>query len=364
MGEGGEMMAACGVPKKIYLDQSFWSDVYNAQESSQGKSYDRVKRIFLLLQKLKSINKVRIVVSDIHVRETSAFPEAYSEKRKAVWDLQNWVADGKIADNWGDVFIAQHRRLLGSHNNGSYPIEDLGLTEIKQPQARVRIIMANKWRLRHFRQCSPTTDAFNSDARKIIENQARNIPQCKSADDCLNYIRGLWHDNIEQGISTRLETLDIMWRFEQDGELPSVEQMKAFNEHSGQSQIVSSVTRDMNEVVMLNKWSELLESDSVGPCPSLRIRTAFEAEILFTWCQEKKRNPKKFGDYFGLSRQNDIDHVATFVPYVDALTTDNPMRNLCKRKIVAEELSAFKCEVYSTQNYDEFENWLTELLAK
>lgn len=72
---------------------------------------------------------MRLVISDIHARETSAFPEEYSEKSKGVWKLQNDVADGKIAGNWSDVFIAQHRRVLSDPRGVSYPIEDIGLRD-------------------------------------------------------------------------------------------------------------------------------------------------------------------------------------------------------------------------------------------
>jgi hypothetical protein len=106
----------------------------------------------------------------------------------------------------------------------------------------------------------------------------------------------------------------------------------------------------------------MLEADSIGQFPSLRISTAIEAEMLWTWHQGHKRNPKKFNENFGLSRQNDINHIATFAPYVDALTTDDPMRNLCGRRIVADELKPFNCQIYSKGNYVEFESWLDELM--
>lgn len=96
----------------------------------------------------------------------------------------------------------------------------------------------------------------------------------------------------------------------------------------------------------------------------MRIRVALEAELLWTWHEGKRRNPKKFGEYFGRSRQNDIDHVSSFVPYVDALTTDKDMHNMCKRKVVNDEIKRFPCMIFSAKNYDELEDWLDELLAE
>ena len=89
-----------------------------------------------------------------------------------------------------------------------------------------------------------------------------------------------------------------------------------------------------------------------------------EAELLWTWHEGKRRNPKRFRANFGWSRQNDIGHVSAFVPYVDALTTDRDMHNLCSRQIVHGEIKRFPCRIFSDKNYDEFEKWLDELLAE
>jgi len=52
-----------------------------------------------------------------------------------------------------------------------------------------------------------------------------------------------------------------------------------------------------------------------------------------------------------------------FVPYVDALTTDKNMLNLCKQEIVAGELAQFPCKIFAKKNYKDFEAWLDALLA-
>lgn len=115
---------------------------------------------------------------------------------------------------------------------------------------------------------------------------------------------------------------------------------------------------------MLKRWSELLKNDPIGSCPSVRIRTAFEAELLWTRYQKYRLNKKSFNKNFGLSRQNDIDHVSAFAPYVDALTTDNDMRNRCETKVVGDELNQFPCKIFSNNNYNMFEEWLDELLGE
>lgn len=128
--------------------------------------------------------------------------------------------------------------------------------------------------------------------------------------------------------------------------------------------IIGDVISGLDETAVLQRWSELLKNDPIGPCPSLRIRTALEAELLWTRYQKQRSNPNKFNENFGLSRQNDIDHVSAFVPYVNALTTDNDMHNLCKHKVVDDEIKRFECKIFSKKNYDEFEEWLDGLLTE
>ncbi|MBS0154272.1 MAG: hypothetical protein JSS38_06750 [Nitrospira sp.] len=125
--------------------------------------------------------------------------------------------------------------------------------------------------------------------------------------------------------------------------------------------VIDEVLRNTDTAVALRRWSELLDKDPIGPCPSIRIRTAFEAELLWTYCQGKRNNPKEFRENFGWSRQNDIAHVSTFIPYVNALTTDKDMHNLCMRKTTSAEIKRFSCRIFSSKNYQEFEDWLDAL---
>lgn len=339
------------------MDQSFWSDVYDAQEGKQNLANDQVKRLFSKLQTLKECNKVFLIISDIHAGETSAIPKP--EKRKGVWKLQNDAADGKIASNWSDIFVVQHQRVLSGNGRNSYPMADIGLDEAHhRTQFGVKIVMTNSWRLKVHDDYSPRHDEFNNDAYKIITRQAENIPQCRDERDCLNYIHGLWRNNIRQGIAAWKQSLDIQQKFEQLGKLPSAEQMASPDVPF--RRVVSDVTRGFDGMTMLKRWSDILEANPIGPCPSLRINTAVEAEMLWTWYQGNRHN--KFNQNFGLSRQNDISHIAAFAPYVDVLTTDNDMRNVCGRRIVSDELKQFRCKLFSKKNYDKLESLLDDLI--
>jgi len=346
----------------IYLDQSFLSDVFLTTERSDH--YETVTRLFSKLNKLKTLKKVFLVISDIHCVETTGIHEQHSEKRKGLWQFQNQLADGAISGDWADVFVSQHRRLL-KDGSTAFPISDIGLEAIYKQQSigGMQVISTNVWRQKLHSQLTPPSDEMNSHLLRVIEHLASNMPLCPSEHDCLKYLRENWQKEIEQSISATLALEDF---FKQIGEYSGAAQLASLQIPQRPETpifgIVGEVVRHLDKTNVLRHWSELLHTNSIGPCLSIRIRTAFEAVLLMTWSLGQRQNPKKFSQNFGVSRQNDINHISVFVPYVDALTTDKDMHNLCKRSIVTEELCQFPCRIFSKNNYGDFENWLNELL--
>ncbi|MGH8677591.1 MAG: hypothetical protein ACREUQ_04470, partial [Burkholderiales bacterium] len=112
--------------KLVYLDQSLLSDLCRAANSpDQGEIEQRILRKF---QQQKDRQKVFLVVSDIHSSETAAFPQEYADQRDRLWQFQNTLADGRIAGNWRDAFIAQQRRGLALPGvQECFPSADIGL---------------------------------------------------------------------------------------------------------------------------------------------------------------------------------------------------------------------------------------------
>lgn len=139
-------------PKLVYLDQSFLSDMCFREESVSSKPI--LTRLFLKLQSLQTLNKIALVVSDVHCRETSAFRAQYANRMKDLWQFQNKLVAGRIAGNWRDVFVAQHRRFLRDEGADSYPVSDIKYRDPPQPHFGVRIVTANSWMLRLHRTTS------------------------------------------------------------------------------------------------------------------------------------------------------------------------------------------------------------------
>lgn len=350
--------------KLIYLDQSFLSaaclEAYNSDSASEV-------RILSKLAKLKVQQKVFIIVSDIHSRETSAITDEHIGNRNKLWQFQNNLADGSIACDWDEIFVAQWRRILVDQGDfHSFPATDIGLTNPHQLQIGVKIQLTNHWRQKLHRDTVRSRDAVNDELQSILKRQLENMPISEDIHDCLNYVRELWRKDIRQGIASWHKQRDLYRLMEQiikelqAGKIPDI---PLWEEPSPFRRVVAEVIQGLDEESTLQHWLELLKNDPDKLCACIRIRSALEATLLWELKMGKITiNLKKFHRRLGLSRQNDIDHISTFVPYVDVLTTDNSMRSLCESRLVANELKRFSCKLFSKSNYDEFEAWLDELL--
>ncbi|WP_143083372.1 hypothetical protein [Nitrosomonas communis] len=356
--------------KLIYLDQWFFSAVCIEADKLASQ---HALHLFSKLQKLKQQQKIFVVTSEIHSRETAAIPEEYVENREKLWQFQNDLANGFISPNSEEVFIAQWRRILTSQeSHDSFPTADIGLVNPHQFEIGVRIQPTNNWQLKlslhqHKARLPEGVNqkmGVNQKIREVLERQLENTFNCRDVFECLSYVRALWSKDIRQGIASWRQQRDLYLLMEhivnelEAGRIPAIPAQK---ELAPFYRIVKEVVQGLDEELTLKRWLEILENHSANNlCAYIRIRSALEAALLWK-CRESGviiNKPSKFHTKYGLSRQNDIDHISTFVPYVDALITDEDTHNLCKLEVVADELKQFPCKIFSMENYSEFDTWL------
>lgn len=348
--------------KMVYLDQSLLSQFSSFADSPDEGQIEQ--RILRKLQQLKDRQRICIVVSDIHSAETAAFPQEYADQRDKLWQFQNTLADGRISGSWCDVFIAQqHRALSAPDAPECFPSTDIGIDDPHRLQIGVKILPTNAWRGRLHRAISKSTN-INEQISLILTKQVKALGPVPKAHDAIDHIRTLWRQDIEEGIAVerkwrqfiRSEDL-IVERIISDKpfELPEIPD-------SPFKGVVRAVINGLDEEPAFDVWLSQLKTEAA--CAALRLRIALEAELLWSRAQRYRLSQKKFSENYGSSRQSDIDHVATFVPYVDVLTTDQDMRNLCGREMATEEFGKFPCRLISRKNYPEFEAWLDILFSE
>ena len=349
------------IKKLVYLDQSLLSDLWRtATGPDQGQIEQRILR---KLQQSKDRQKVFLVVSDIHSPETAAFPREYADQRDGLWDFQNKLADGHIAGNWCDVFIAQQRRALAMPGAPEFfPSADIGLDDPHRWQIGVKIMLTNTWRGRLHRALPPSPD-INDRFHKILTRQIEGLGPNSNMHGAIDHIRRLWRQDIEGGIASVRKWSELLRSEDLIQAIASSNPPELLHiPDSPFKGIVRQVVNGMDEKASLEAWLRQLETGTV--CAAQRLRVALEAELLWSGVQgNRMTSKKKFSENYGASRQNDADHVAAFLPYVDVLTTDKDMHNLCGRKIIKEELDKFPCLLVSGKNYPKFENWLDNLLS-
>jgi hypothetical protein len=349
--------------KLVYLDQSFLSDVLPAEDSSNP--CDIRFRILQKLLSLKARQKIFVVVSDVHFAETAAIPIGRDEKRRRLLTFQNQLADGAIASDVAEVFVHQQRRKLSDPlGSESFSLSDIGLKDPFRFKLGTQVIPTNTWLGRVHQPLATTESRANLQAnlRDILIRQSHDLGTQRSRLDCLTLVRKKWRTDLQLGIKSAREQAAFLADIARLAEL-------TFGIESPMPPIPKScnfllTVRRISEGLGndgLDRLERLLEDDPTGGCASIRLRTALEAEVLFAWCS-CERTGKTFNDKkFGVSRLNDINHISVFLPYVDALTTDDDSARLCRRDVAALEVSRAKGKLFSAATYGEFERWLDGL---
>ncbi|MEP7154086.1 MAG: hypothetical protein ABI856_20465 [Nitrospira sp.] len=193
------------------------------------------------------MNKIGLVVSDIHCRETSAFPAQYAPSMEKLWQFQNNLADGRIAASWEDVFVAQYRRMLSGEDCESYSVADIRLRNPPQAHRRIRVVMTNSWMLRIHRDNVATYNEIDDRYRTILDRQAQNIPRCEGVADCQSYVHGLWRNDIQSGMAAWRQRRDFLLSFEQLGKCLDAAQLTSLKIPESRDEpflrVIDNVTR-------------------------------------------------------------------------------------------------------------------------
>ena len=146
----------------IYLDQWFISNLY-----SDSLVNDKLKYYESLIEKLEELvrlQRIYIVTSDIHARETSKFQ--ISDKQKIVWDKFNSLAKGNIAKHGNDIFLAQYKRILLNQKE-EFHWSDILHSNPHEWIVGTNIISTNNCLVNYHKRHDPTNDHMNNLFRQI-----------------------------------------------------------------------------------------------------------------------------------------------------------------------------------------------------
>jgi len=350
------------LPKKlVYLDQSFLSDVLPS--GAQDNPQDIKQRILHKLLELKARQQIFIVVSDIHFAETAAISDEWIEKRRRLLSFQNELADGSIAADVLEIFTRQQRRkLINELEPDSFHPGEVGLKDPFRLKVGVQIVPTNTW-LGRLHQPLVTAEQRGNQRemlRRILVRQASELSAQSSKADCLDLVRNKWRLDLQKGIAGERAYSYFIAQMEN---LSDASSLPAIPEQSIFRPVVQGIVKGLDSGA-LDRFEQLLKDDPTGGCASVQLRTALEAEVLWAWCSCERTGDAFNDKKYGVSRLNDINHISTFLPYVDALTTDGDSAKLCQRDLAAVEVNKAKGKLFSAATYGEFERWLDDLRSQ
>lgn len=358
--------------QSVYLDQSMLSDLYangSTLSISDFKSVDPRIRLVSKIREARITQKACFVISDIHAMETAGVPDV--AKQKAIWEFANSLAGGQITGDGSDAFIEEVQAFFGREFGPIPPPDKKHFLNVAVNEWELfsPVMLTNAWRLRIHADRVASRTNMQANFLRIIESQDQASAHCRSVGDCVQYVSQLCIDDVLRGIS-HLQRVAVYfkeigdWGRAQVPNLAPMPTMSGSPAANGYSQLLQiCVDRDQRESC-LNILEREVKSNGLNVFPSLRLAAAFEGELLWTWKQGHRRNPKRFNENFGVSRNMDVSHVSTYAPRVDALTTDRDMFNMCQRPTIQSELRKHACMLFSTVRLSDFEDWLDKVIAE
>lgn len=348
--------------KLIYLDQWFVSNI------TDDKKRDYCLRLLDKIEQLIHFQKVFVISSDTHARETAKI--IIDEKQNTIWEKINSLSMGQIAG--GDIQEKQYKRIFEEEDE-SFPWEDI-LTNNPHKwfvgkniseNIRAHLLLTNKWQVVLHKRNSYNDEDLNKEFRKILEKQLADIGTNCSINECHEYIKKVNHYDM-------LDAIDYYEKFTFLLEKYQPAYIINLLNHPGRHlyQVIANIINtciNNKKGYDAKKLINLLKNSNIEPkCD--RISSAFEASRLFSAVQSERKgtgitkNPKKFSKKYGVSAINDTAHISLFSPYVDIMLVDNEARKKLTNTPIKEELSSTNCSFYSEDSIQQFEAYLDSLI--
>lgn len=105
------------------------------------------------------------------------------------------------------------------------------------------------------------------------------------------------------------------------------------------------------------KMREYFESEAIEYLPFNRIKAMLYASVA-----EEIRSNKKAKTKLDKALMNDINMIATYLPYCDAIFIDNKMHHYLRQNSLSDELKNYRCRIFSSKaNKDDLLFFLNEI---
>lgn len=127
--------------------------------------------------------------------------------------------------------------------------------------------------------------------------------------------------------------------------------------------VVAGILTGCEEEEMFNRFKSLPDffaSEHFATCPYQWVSTRMFAVLRHQVRHEKAYTNRQNAEEKLRGFINDVQHIATYAPYCDAIFVDNAMAHILKDKRLALE-KRYGTKVFSRSSKPEFEQWLSEV---
>ncbi len=322
----------------VYLDQPFFSGAFRGGDRRFVELADRIGHIAasqLLTIPRSSIHEAETRLwnraADLleFIKRTSRghrFERDYTVERVQITTgFQTWLAGGspeyvirqrdaltEKVHGWDGYFIVEVR-----HSSG----DSAQQREAKRQSTINLVNLFDGWR--------QSRDAFEEDVAGELDSAKRIYMS--------SYLR--YFSRVGQG--------DVAALFDSPIVSKIVEQMRNY------------LPDGMSFQEQLETCSRFFDSEHFARLPFQYVRSRSFATLKAMVKAGAHQNPERALSRLG-GFYSDVDHIAHYAPYCDAIAMDQPMAELMKHPGLALE-AAYGVKVFSLNNLDEFHIWLDEL---
>jgi hypothetical protein len=337
----------------VYLDQSTISAIY----SNEAASHNCLLSLRNAVWNAWLDQRCHFVISEIHASETAHIADV--AKRDAVWTFAGMLCSGRVAPDVFDVLVMQLSAILHDPITPHFSRLHNGLNRSFW-NLRKTARLASGSHL-NFETTVGNRDIVNSQFEIILQEQMGNVTfeGDPTVDRCINHVKQLKFEAFQRAVTYERQRIDFLAFFKSHFDLNS-ETIPALGEtlRNEYSPVLHKALADTRSVDCLERLQALSIDDFFERCDVLRIEAIFEGELLSQYIRGDRMNERRFNREYGLSRVRDMEHVAAFAPYVDALVVDKDTFNFCKRNAVADELSRYSVKLFAANQLRELTAWL------
>lgn len=348
--------------KIVYLDQYFFSNVFKAQDPKFKKSDSRFIKAAQQIQHLSATRLLVAPYSSIHQDETYLCNREEGNAQKLMNFIIHFSHNHKFKPAY-DVELAQIIRAFKAFIGETFDQNSHDIPLSKPRPVLIEESDALEGNIHHWDETASEyfTSRYSGDPDQIRNLKRQSIEHLTG-----NFVK--WRESnltFQEAVSRELQAaagnyLDLFFK---DLDHLNNCDMAAFWNSPVRAGIVREMLRclppDIPPEDRLKHVACFFNSRHFAEIPYHQLSARIFAKLFFmvkngSYSEPMKALKKMKGFFF------DVEHIALYAPYCDAIVIDKPMAELVADKEVGLQ-NNYGVKIFSLNNWDEFLAWLEKI---